>query len=144
MAGTAGRPRRLLRAGPGAGRGLRTPARGGPRPAQRAADRAGGRARGPGRPRVAATRPAGAGRAHGRDPGRARCRRQAVAGAGPGRGRVIFHITTEWAWETARRAGIYAADTLDSEGFIHCSTAEQWPRVLEERFPGRDDLTLLE
>jgi uncharacterized protein (DUF952 family) len=57
---------------------------------------------------------------------------------------VIFHITTEWAWETARRAGIYAADTLDSEGFIHCSTAEQWPRVLEERFPGRHDLTLLE
>ena len=57
---------------------------------------------------------------------------------------MIFHIATEWAWETARRAGIYAADTLDSEGFIHCSTADQWPQVREERFPGRHDLVLLE
>ena len=39
---------------------------------------------------------------------------------------------------------MYTADTLPSEGFIHCSTAEQWPRVLAERFAGRDDLVLLE
>lgn len=57
---------------------------------------------------------------------------------------AIFHITTEFGWETARRAGAYAADTLASEGFIHCSTAEQWPHVLRERFGGRDDLVLLE
>jgi uncharacterized protein (DUF952 family) len=56
----------------------------------------------------------------------------------------IYHITTELGWETARRAGAYAADTLESEGFIHCSTAEQWPRVLRERFAGRDHLVLLE
>ncbi|TMF89009.1 MAG: DUF952 domain-containing protein [Chloroflexi bacterium] len=56
----------------------------------------------------------------------------------------IYHLATQWAWETARRAGLYAADTLSSEGFIHCSTADQWPRVREDRFAGRDDLVLLE
>ena len=56
----------------------------------------------------------------------------------------IFHIATELAWATARRAGFYAADSLATEGFVHCSTAEQWPRVLRERFAGRDDLVLLE
>jgi uncharacterized protein (DUF952 family) len=56
----------------------------------------------------------------------------------------IFHLTTELSWETARRAGVYAADTLSTEGFIHCSTAEQWPRVRRQRFAGRDDLVLLE
>jgi uncharacterized protein (DUF952 family) len=57
---------------------------------------------------------------------------------------VIFHIATDLGWETARRAGVYAAGTLASDGFIHCSTAEQWPRVLRERFAGRADLVLLE
>jgi uncharacterized protein (DUF952 family) len=57
---------------------------------------------------------------------------------------VIFHITTEFAWETARRAGAYTGDSLESEGFIHCSSAEQWEKVREDWFPGRDDLVLLE
>ena len=57
---------------------------------------------------------------------------------------MIFHNTTESGWEAARRAGVYAADTLGSEGFIHCSTADQWPRVRRERFAGRTDLVLLE
>ena len=56
----------------------------------------------------------------------------------------IFHIATEFAWAAARRAGAYTAGSLATEGFIHCSTAEQWPRVLGERFGGRDDLVLLE
>jgi uncharacterized protein (DUF952 family) len=58
--------------------------------------------------------------------------------------RVIFHITTELAWETARRAGVYTGDSLESEGFIHCSTADQWEQVRKEWFPGRHDLVLLE
>ena len=56
----------------------------------------------------------------------------------------IFHITTQFGWAAARRAGGYAADTLATEGFIHCSTAEQWPRVVGEHFADRDDLVLLE
>ena len=58
--------------------------------------------------------------------------------------RVIFHITTELAWEIARRAGVYTGDSLESEGFIHCSTADQWEQVRKEWFPGRHDLVLLE
>jgi uncharacterized protein (DUF952 family) len=47
-------------------------------------------------------------------------------------------------WERARAAGSYRGDTLDSEGYIHCSTAEQWPRVLAALYSGRRDLVLLE
>ena len=57
---------------------------------------------------------------------------------------MIFHVTAELGWRAARRAGVYAADTLATEGFIHCSTADQWPRVRRQRFAGRGDLVLLE
>lgn len=57
---------------------------------------------------------------------------------------MIFHIATELGWETARRAGVYKGDSLESEGFIHCSTADQWEQVRAEWFPDRDDLVLLE
>ncbi len=56
----------------------------------------------------------------------------------------LYHITTAGAWEAARRSGTYAPDSLRSEGFIHLSTADQWPRVLSARFAGAGDLVLLE
>jgi len=56
---------------------------------------------------------------------------------------VIFHITTQVAWDEAARAGSYRADTLESEGFIHCSTADQVAEVANVRFRGREDLVLL-
>jgi len=55
----------------------------------------------------------------------------------------IFHVTTRAAWEQALEAGSYEGDTLATEGFIHCSTEEQLPRVVRERFAGRDDLVVL-
>ncbi|RMD52265.1 MAG: DUF952 domain-containing protein, partial [Candidatus Thermofonsia bacterium] len=33
----------------------------------------------------------------------------------------ILHITTKEAWETAVSQQTYTGDTLESEGFIHCS-----------------------
>lgn len=57
---------------------------------------------------------------------------------------MIYHLTSRPEWDHAVVAGEYRADTLETEGFIHCSTAQQWPRVLEQRFPGRADLLLLE
>ena len=56
---------------------------------------------------------------------------------------MIFHITSRKAWEAALGAGIYEADSLSTEGFIHCSTADQYIRVANQRFRGRQDLVLL-
>ena len=56
---------------------------------------------------------------------------------------MIFHITRRDAWEEAARAGSYRADTLETEGFIHCSSADQVAEVANVRFRGREDLVLL-
>jgi uncharacterized protein (DUF952 family) len=56
---------------------------------------------------------------------------------------VIVHITSRKEWEAAQVAGLYRADSLASEGFIHCSRPSQVIRVANERFHGRPDLLLL-
>jgi uncharacterized protein (DUF952 family) len=56
---------------------------------------------------------------------------------------VIFHITSRAAWESALGAGIFEADSLATEGFIHCSKADQYIWVANQRFRGRTDLVLL-
>ena len=56
---------------------------------------------------------------------------------------MIFHITTWDAWDEGARAGSFRADTLETEGFIHCSSADQVAEVANVRFRGRDDLVLL-
>lgn len=55
----------------------------------------------------------------------------------------ILHITTLTEWQAALAAGVYRADSLDSEGFIHCSTPEQVLKPANEMFHGRSDLILL-
>jgi uncharacterized protein (DUF952 family) len=56
---------------------------------------------------------------------------------------VIYHITPRIEWEAARVAGTYAADSLSTEGYIHCSTAEQVIGTADRLFKGRADLVLL-
>lgn len=56
---------------------------------------------------------------------------------------LILHITTAAVWAEAQRAGAYAADSLATEGFIHCSTPEQVTWVAGQRFAGRSDLIVL-
>lgn len=55
----------------------------------------------------------------------------------------IFHITQRAAWLDAQRDGHYRGDTLDTEGFIHCSTREQVVWVANQRFRKEDGLVLL-
>ncbi len=55
----------------------------------------------------------------------------------------ILHITTAAQWAAAQQAGAYRGDTLDSEGFIHCSTPAQVVEVANARFQGTPDLVLL-
>jgi uncharacterized protein (DUF952 family) len=56
----------------------------------------------------------------------------------------LFHLTTRAAWEAARPAGEYRADSLATEGFIHLSTAAQWRRSAARFFRGQQGLVLLE
>jgi len=56
---------------------------------------------------------------------------------------VIFHITSAATWAAARASGAYAADSLATEGFIHCSEADQYCWVANQRFRERQDLVLL-
>jgi uncharacterized protein (DUF952 family)/uncharacterized glyoxalase superfamily protein PhnB len=55
----------------------------------------------------------------------------------------IFHITSEQAWTAAKAQGNYTADSLASQGFIHCSEPHQVAWVANQRFRGRSDLVLL-
>jgi uncharacterized protein (DUF952 family) len=55
----------------------------------------------------------------------------------------IFHICSKEDWLTGQEIGSYLADSLESEGFIHCSTEEQVVRVANSMFKGKEDLLLL-
>jgi len=56
---------------------------------------------------------------------------------------VVFHIAARSEWEAAVAAGTYRTGSLDTEGFIHCSTAEQVAGTANRLFAGRTDLVLL-
>lgn len=56
----------------------------------------------------------------------------------------IFHITHKTEWQAAQASGEYAADSLSTQGFIHCSTSEQVLQVVNLWFKGQRDLLLLE
>lgn len=56
---------------------------------------------------------------------------------------TILHITTKEAWETAVSSGSYQADSLYTEGFIHCSTPEQVLGPANALFRGQQNLVLL-
>jgi uncharacterized protein (DUF952 family) len=56
---------------------------------------------------------------------------------------MIYHITPQTEWHSAQQIGHYRAPSLESEGFIHCSTAEQVLKVANAFYSGRNDLVLL-
>ncbi len=56
----------------------------------------------------------------------------------------IYHCLRKSAWTQSCQKGEYRPQTLDSEGFIHCSRAEQIPGVLENHFPSCEGLVILE
>jgi uncharacterized protein (DUF952 family) len=55
----------------------------------------------------------------------------------------IYHITPREEWERARASGSYQADSLHSEGFIHCSTGEQVIATANRFYRGKSGLVLL-
>ena len=56
---------------------------------------------------------------------------------------TILHICKHDDWIAAREAGEYRADSLASEGFIHCSRQDQILTVATNYYPGQGDLVLL-
>jgi uncharacterized protein (DUF952 family) len=56
---------------------------------------------------------------------------------------TILHITQDKQWKQAKVVGTYRGDTLDSEGFIHCSTPTQIIKVANTFFQNQKELVLL-
>ena len=54
----------------------------------------------------------------------------------------ILHICSSTAWAAANN-GDYRCPSLDAEGFIHCSTADQVVEVANSLFRGQRGLVLL-
>ncbi len=59
--------------------------------------------------------------------------------------RFILHITSVDAWTAHHESGNgrFSDPSLGDEGFIHCSTVDQFLMPANERFGGRHDLVLL-
>ena len=53
---------------------------------------------------------------------------------------IIYHLTSQEAWQAAQPLGEYEAPSLAEEGFIHCSIDEaQLLRVAERLYQGRNE-----
>jgi chorismate synthase len=56
---------------------------------------------------------------------------------------VIYHITTQAEWLQAQSVGEYMAQSLENEGFMHCSLHYQTAGVLQRYFAGKQGLVKL-
>jgi uncharacterized protein (DUF952 family) len=56
---------------------------------------------------------------------------------------TIFHLATPDEWAEAQARGTVEPASLASEGFVHCSTAEQLAGTIERHFAGVPALALL-
>ena len=60
---------------------------------------------------------------------------------------MIFHLTDLARWEQSLAEGEHTGSSrnveLADEGFIHCSTATQWPATVERFYADVDELLLL-
>ena len=53
---------------------------------------------------------------------------------------MLCHICTASEWEAAQASGIYRAASLETEGFIHCSTLAQVLPVANSFYKDQDGL----
>ena len=56
---------------------------------------------------------------------------------------VIYHILPASDWKNAQDAGFYSPDSIENEGFIHCSRIDQVERTLAVHFGGEEGLLIL-
>ena len=55
----------------------------------------------------------------------------------------IYHIVLPEVWEKVKAEKFYEADSLVSEGFIHCSFADQLEAVLERYYKDAEKVLIL-
>ncbi|UPM55396.1 DUF952 domain-containing protein [Gottfriedia acidiceleris] len=56
---------------------------------------------------------------------------------------MILHIIGNKDWQNANNSGEYSPDSLNTEGFIHCSTLKQTVEIANLFFKGATDLKIL-
>jgi uncharacterized protein (DUF952 family) len=56
---------------------------------------------------------------------------------------MIYHVTTNEAWEQAKQQGAYSCDSLTIEGFIHTSTITQVAGVYQRYYLNKPNLVVL-
>jgi uncharacterized protein (DUF952 family) len=56
---------------------------------------------------------------------------------------MIYHLTSRQDWSQAQKRGEYLAESLENEGFIHCSTETQVLPVANTFYKGQQDIVLL-
>lgn len=57
---------------------------------------------------------------------------------------MLYHITTQSEWDSAKQTGVYRTSSLDSAGFIHLSaTVDQVERVANALYQAVDDVIVL-
>ncbi len=55
----------------------------------------------------------------------------------------IYHVVMPEAWDNAVSKPFYQAESLESEGFIHCSSADQLDGVIERYYANAGELVIL-
>jgi uncharacterized protein (DUF952 family) len=56
---------------------------------------------------------------------------------------IIYHIVLPESWEKVTEKDFYEAESLHTEGFIHCSFAEQIDGVLARYYKGVEKVLIL-
>ena len=56
---------------------------------------------------------------------------------------MIYHVVSKANWQKFENVAEYVAESLQSEGFIHCSTEAQTAGVLERYYANVPNLLLL-
>jgi uncharacterized protein (DUF952 family) len=56
---------------------------------------------------------------------------------------MIYHITSQAAWNDAQYSGFYEAASLATEGFIHNSSREQLPAVQQRYYKDATGMIIL-
>ncbi|MCY4072440.1 MAG: DUF952 domain-containing protein [Chloroflexi bacterium] len=56
---------------------------------------------------------------------------------------MIYHITGTSNWAEAQASGLYSAPSLETEGFIHCSSIDQILPVANSMFRSERNLLVL-
>lgn len=56
---------------------------------------------------------------------------------------LIYHIVLPEVWDEAKHKTFYEADSLESEGFIHCSYADQLDGVIERYYADAGKIVVL-